>query len=241
MCKAHARNPSENLARGNAQLREPAAVGASIMRPITREIIDRRQPIMRWSAVFAGAFVSVALWVLLQMLGMGIGLAAIHVDDAGSLRDVGIGTGVWTLVAPLVAMFIGGIFAGRLAGSRERSVGSMHGLVMWALTSVIGTLATVGVVSMLASGALQLDAQTTTVLDQQDIAQATDSTGKILLGAGISQLLALLTAVLGGAAGVRRNGKARIVEETDVRHPHDTARTVVPPPPPIPSGPAVAP
>ena len=212
------------------------------MRPITREIIDRRQPVMRWSAVIAGAIVSVSLWVLLQMLGMGIGLAAIHVDDAGSLRDVGIGTGVWTLVAPLVAMFIGGVFAGRLAGSRERSVGAMHGLVMWAVTSLLGILATVGLVSMLASGVLQLDAQTTTVIDQQDVAQATDSTGKVLLGAGISQLIALVTAVLGGAAGVRRNGKARVIEETDVRHPHDTERTVVvPPPPPSPGAPVVAP
>lgn len=202
------------------------------MRPITREIIDRRQPVMRWSAVIAGAIVSVALWVLLQMLGMGVGLAAIHVDDAGSLRDVGIGTGVWTLVAPLVAMFVGGVFAGRLAGSRERGVGAMHGLVMWAVTSLLGILATVSLVSMLASGALQLDTQTTAVIDQQDIARATDSTGKVLLGAGISQLIALATAVLGGAAGVRRNGKARVVEETDVRHPQ---------PPVIPSAPVVAP
>ncbi len=210
------------------------------MRPITREIIDRRSPVMRWSAVFAGAFVSVALWVLLQMLGMGIGLAAIHVDDAGSLRDVGIGTTVWTLVAPLVAMFVGGVIAGRLDGSRERSVGAMHGFVMWALTSLLGLVATVAMVSMLASGAFHAgviafgpEIDQPTVVSQQDVADATQATSRVLLGAGISQLIALVTALLGGAAGVRRNGR-RVVETatTDVRHPHDTERTVVVPPPP---------
>lgn len=217
------------------------------MRPITREIIDRRQPIMRWSAVFAGAIVSVALWVLLQMLGMGIGLAAIHVDDAGSLRDGGIGTTVWTVVAPFIAMFVGGVIAGRLAASRERTVGAMHGFVMWALTSLLGILATVSMVSMLASGAWRagvvalepaIDQQA--AVSQQDVADATDATGKVLLGAGISQAIALLTALLGGAAGVRRNG--RRVVETEVRPPHDTERTqVVPPPPPGVSPTGVAP
>jgi hypothetical protein len=198
------------------------------MRPITREIIDRRQPIMRWSAVFAGATVSIALWVLFQVLGMGIGLAAIHIDDAGSLRDVGIGTTIWTLVAPLVAMFIGGAIAGRLSGSGSRGVGAMHGLVMWGLTSLLGILATVATVSALAEGALHTGAvafdQTTTTVTGQDLSQATDATSKLLLAAGISQLVALVTAVLGGAAGVRR----ALVKRTN----HDTERVPVVPPPP---------
>jgi MFS family permease len=202
------------------------------MRPITREIIDRRQPIMSWGAVFAGAIVSVALWVVLQMLGMGVGLAAIHVDDAGSLRDVGIGTTVWTLAAPFVAMFVGGSIAGRLSGSAHRTVGAMHGFVMWAVTSVVGLLATVAMVSLLAAGALragaaafgpEIDQQT--VASTQDLATATDATGKILLGAGISQLIALATALLGGAAAVRRT---RRVVETEVITPSGVVPAVVP-------------
>jgi hypothetical protein len=212
------------------------AVGASIMRPFTREIIDRRQPIMRWSAVFAGAIVSIALWVLLQMLGMGIGLAAINIDDAGSLREVGIGTTVWTLVTPLVAMFLGGAIAGRLAGSPQRSVGAMHGLVMWAITSLLGILSTVALVSLLAEGALRSGAAAfAPALDQapvassQDLSDSAGATGKILLCAGISQLIALATAILGGAAGVRRHGRA-IVQST---HIGDTERVPVVPPPPV--------
>jgi hypothetical protein len=204
-------------------------------KPLERQtILDRRQPIMRWSAVFAGVAVSVSLWVLLQMLGMGIGLAAIDVDDVGSLRSVGIGTTLWTLIAPLVAMFIGGVIAGRLSGSRERRIGATHGLVVWSLTSLLGICAIVMLVSMLASGAVRAGAvafedQVAVQPTPQEVTMAADTTGKLLLGAGLSQLIALVTCVLGGAAGVRGDY---------VRKRHDTVQTVtVPPPPPSPTTP----
>src|SRR5688500_9590820 len=98
------------------------------MKPISREtIVDRRQTQMRWSAVFAGTALAVGLWILLQMLGMGIGLSAVDTDDAGSLRGVGIGTGIWSVIAPLIAVFVGALLVGRLSGTRDRKVGAMHG------------------------------------------------------------------------------------------------------------------
>lgn len=123
------------------------------MQPITREIIDRRAPAIRWSAVFAGAAVAVGLWILFQVFGMGAGLAAVDTDNAGSLKGVGIGTTVWSLLAPLIAMFIGGYIGGKLAGTRDDKIGALHGVVVWALTSVLGVLATVSLVSALAAGA----------------------------------------------------------------------------------------
>ena len=121
---------------------------------ISREavLIDRRQPGLRWSAVFAGTACSVGFWMLLQLLGLGIGLAAVNVDDAGSLRGVGIGTTVWSLITPLIAMFFGGLIAGRFAQTPDRKLAGVHGLVMWAITSVVGLGATLWMVSMLAAG-----------------------------------------------------------------------------------------
>lgn len=127
------------------------------MRPITREtIIDRRQPLMRWSAVFAGAALAIGLWILLQTLGMGLGLAAIDIDDSGNLKGVGIGTGIWTVIAPLIAMFIGAFLAGRLAGTREPRVGAMHGSVLWALATAVGLWAMLSLVGAMASGVAQI-------------------------------------------------------------------------------------
>lgn len=202
------------------------------MKPYTRELIsDRRQPMLKWSAVFAGATIAVALWVLLQMFGMGVGLATIDVGDHGNLRSIGIGTTVWTMIAPLIAMFVGGFIGGRLATTFDQKVGAMHGFIIGALSSLVGVVATVSVVSMLASGALQLSTGDLVVSDDitvdpnlraNELQEATRHTGKVLLGAGISLLLGLGSAVAGGGLASRRWAKPRR---------HRTAEVPVVPPP----------
>jgi len=203
------------------------------MRPITREIIDRRQPQLRWSAVFGGATVAVALWVLLQVLGMGAGLTALDLDDAGSVRNVGIGTSVWTLIAPLISLFVGGIVAGRLATSRDGRNGAMHGFLVWALASIAGLLATVSMIGMLTAGSnmptrgvLSDDIRVHPSLRSTELQQATDRAGTILLGSGVSLLLGLGAAVGGGALGTRST--------TNGRRRHRTQEVPVVPPPPEP-------
>jgi hypothetical protein len=137
-----------------------ATVGGSLdlMQPtISREtiLIDRRQPSLRWSAVLAGAVCSVGFWMLLQLLGLGIGLAATDVRDAESLSGVGVGTTLWSLISPLIAMFFGGILAGRLSQTSDRKLAGTHALVMWAITSIAGLSATIWIVTMVAGGAVR--------------------------------------------------------------------------------------
>jgi hypothetical protein len=154
---------------------------------ITREtIIDRRQPIFRWGAVFAGAAVAIGLWVLLQTFGMGIGLAAIDTDNTGSLRSVGIGTTVWSLIAPIIAMFCGGLIAARFATTFERGVGAIHGLVVWALGSVLGVVTLIWIVTVLAMGAVRVGGaaiSATTSMVHGVGAQASDIAGSVGLNA----------------------------------------------------------
>lgn len=124
-----------------------------LMRPFRREtVIDRRQPFLRWSPIFGGAIFAIGLWTLLQVIGMGAGLAAIDTDDAGTLRGAGIGTGIWSIVAPLIAMFVGGLLAGRTSGSLDRKVGAMHASVMWALALGVGLWAMMSLLSSVAGG-----------------------------------------------------------------------------------------
>jgi hypothetical protein len=201
------------------------------MQPITREIIDRRQPAVRWSAIFAGTAVAVGLWVLLQIFGMGAGLAAVDTDRLGSLRGVGIGTTVWSLLSPLVAMFIGGWVAGKLAGTLDDRMGMLHAAIVWALTSVLGVLATVSLVSALASGvahshAIIYDGTITDNEAQHAVRSAADATGKALLAAGTSLLLSLGTALIGGLLAVRKYS-----DRDRRREAHTTVQTPVVPPP----------
>lgn len=93
-------------------------------------------PRVSWAAIFAGALVAVGVWLLLHLLGMSIGLIAVDPNDASSLRGVGIGTGVWSMIAPILALFAGGYATGQLAGPLRRMTGAIHGAVMWSLATV---------------------------------------------------------------------------------------------------------
>jgi len=95
-------------------------------------------PRVSWGAVFAGAVASVGLWMLLYALGLAIGASTLHVQDSGSAKATGIFTGVWGVVAPLIALFVGGMVAGRGAGVITRGDGALHGFVTWGLAAIGG-------------------------------------------------------------------------------------------------------
>ena len=180
--------------------------------------------------MFAGAAVAVASWVLLQLLGMGAGLAAIEIGDDGSLRSIGIGTGVWSLIAPILAMFAGAFVAGRLATTFDQKVSAMHGIIVWAISSLAGVLAIAWMISAIAGSAMNMayaemssfeNVRIDPDLRATELEEATENVGKILLLASLSLLLALGSAVAGGVLAVRRY----------VRPRHDTQEVPVVPPP----------
>jgi hypothetical protein len=94
---------------------------------------------MSWGAVFAGTVVTLGVWMLLHLLGMAAGLTAIDPQDQGSLRGIGIGTGIWSVIAPLLALFAGGYVASRTSGLIDRTTGGLQGAVVWGLTALLGT------------------------------------------------------------------------------------------------------
>jgi hypothetical protein len=122
------------------------------MQPFSREtVLDRRQPTLRWSAIVAGVAVALGTWLVLQLLGTAIGLLLLEPGDLDHVYDVGMGTSAWSLLAPIVAMFLGALLAGRVAGYLDRRVAGVHGLLVWAIGSVLGVLAIAYSISLLAS------------------------------------------------------------------------------------------
>jgi hypothetical protein len=124
---------------------------------ITREIIDRRQPTLRWSAILGGAAIAVGVWGVLQLIGIGVGLVAIDPDDATSVAPAAIGATAFSTLAPLIAMFVGGWFAARLANTWDRQVAGTHGLITWGIASVVGLTMTVLVASAIGHGASRMN------------------------------------------------------------------------------------
>lgn len=211
------------------------------MPSITREtvLIDRRQPMLRWSAVFAGGACSVGIWLVLELLGVGAGLYAHHTaDSAGAMHAASVATRVWSLVAQVIALFIGGVIAGRFAQTYERRLAGLHGLVMWALTSLVGMWATVWVVTMITAGVQRAGYGMGTV----ELSAA--DTGKAMLILGCSMLISLITAVAGAMAGVRKpdhpsgdGGRLRSTTEPGFAPPAEPVTTAPPYPTPM-TGPA---
>jgi hypothetical protein len=127
---------------------EPAARAYPLTPVMDRRVTSR----VSWGAIFAGSVISVGVWLLLHVLGIGVGLTAINPDDAGSLKGVGIGTGIWSLIAPLIALFVGGLVTGRLTGVFDRPLGAIHGAVVWSLTTIAGIALLISAIGSAVSG-----------------------------------------------------------------------------------------
>lgn len=89
-----------------------------------------------WGSIFAGGFITLAVWVMLMLLGAGIGLSVAQPSAGATETNVGvsIGGGIWWLITGVIALIIGGYVAARLAGVIAAMDGVIHGLTMWAIT-----------------------------------------------------------------------------------------------------------
>ena len=194
-----------------------------------------------WGALFAGAAAALGVWILLYALGVALGLSNVDPNDRDTMRASGIFTGVWGLAAPLVALFIGGLVAGRSAGALGRGGGALHGLVVWSLTALgglylvamlfgnaLGSAVAVGqnVASRAIAGpgtapgdgvvhdvqkAIGKVQTQATKNAERNAIDAASGTGTVFWVVFGALFLGMLAAVAGGAAGVAR-GQRRIAE-----------------------------
>lgn len=98
---------------------------------------------IKWTAVFAGLVVGIAVQMVLTLLGLAIGAWSIDLRGAQPAAGIPISTGIWTGISMLISAFIGGYVTARLSGAYLRSDGLFHGAVVWGLNwLVFGWLAT---------------------------------------------------------------------------------------------------
>ncbi|WP_245768321.1 hypothetical protein [Stigmatella aurantiaca] len=95
---------------------------------------------LSWGAILGGTFVALGVWILLYALGLALGLSSVDPGNPGSVRSAGIGTGIWSLIAPLIALFVGGMVASRTSGIMDKAGGALHGAVLWGLTTLAGII-----------------------------------------------------------------------------------------------------
>ncbi|WP_342379082.1 hypothetical protein NVS55_06650 [Myxococcus stipitatus] len=109
---------------------KPGVIGATAGTPFK----------LSWGAILGGTIVALGVLLLLYSLGLALGLSSVDPNNPDSARSAGIGTGIWSIIAPLIALFVGGFVAARTAGVLDKGGGAMHGAVMWGLTTLLGVL-----------------------------------------------------------------------------------------------------
>lgn len=99
-------------------------------------------PLMRrtsWGAIFAASVIALALQIVLNLLGVGIGAAIVNpsVSQNTSGLAASVSGAAWFIISGLVAAFVGGYVASRLSGAISTTVGVLHGLAAWAVSTLL--------------------------------------------------------------------------------------------------------
>jgi len=124
-------------------------------------VAEARASGVSWAAVFAGAFVVMALSLILMALGTGVGLSAgaLWGSGAAPAAAVGVGALIWLIVIEVIASSTGGYIAGRLrtkwASIHTHEVyfrDTAHGFLVWAV-AVVATGAFLGAGAAAMAGA----------------------------------------------------------------------------------------
>lgn len=134
---------------------------------------------IKWSAVFAGWAVGLAVQMVLTLLGLGFGAWAIDLRESNPTEGIPIGAAVWTGLSILIAAFTGGYLTSRLAGSAVRSDGMYHGVVVWGVNWLIFAWLTTTAMASMIGGVFSVFGSTLQTLGQGVSGIASTAASKI--------------------------------------------------------------
>lgn len=80
-----------------------------------------------WGAILAGSAVTFALYVLLNLLGVAIGLTM-------DTDRIGVGAAIYAIAAITLSLFVGGCVVSRCTAGESRSEAVMYGAILWGVT-----------------------------------------------------------------------------------------------------------
>lgn len=201
---------------------------------------------LSWRAIFAGLIAGLVAQFVLTLLGVAIGLSALDVTGQNrNVGGVGLGAGIYAILVPIVAWFVGAYVAAYCSGVLDKGIGVIHGVTAWGAgllfvvyllsTGVTGLVSSVfGVAGQSAQalgqsglvnrqdvqelqGAQQRAQQQLGQLGAQDAQKAADTAATGAWASFFAAILSLGAAALGGAVG------AGAIEKR-LQHPSGPAR-----------------
>ncbi len=135
---------------------------------ISQENIVRRPlfPAIRWGAVLAGVAVGISVQLVLTLLGIASGLSMTSVQQG---EAPGMGTLVWAGISMLLSALIGAYVAGRMSGLKRKTDGILHGVVSWAVTTLLFVVLATSAGGSLLSGLFSGVGQSATAMVQSGV------------------------------------------------------------------------
>lgn len=206
---------SDDVERFSARTTLGETTAMSEVRPVgLRRTTSERHDRIRWGPIVSGAVVAVSTYLLLELLLLAAGALERDGGDIAGLPD----GAWWSLVAAVVAFFLGGLVAAASMASRGADDGFLHGIVVWALATVVFlVLAVIG--KDLALGTIghalnRLDLDNQVQASGDDF---TDAAGRAALALGATALVAGIGGVVGAKLWPRRERDALRFDDADVR------------------------
>ena len=81
-----------------------------------------------WPAIAAGAMIATAIYFVLTLLGVALG---IEVAVRGATTHLGAGAAIYSILTLLLAMFFGGWATSRLAVGESKLEAVLYGVILW--------------------------------------------------------------------------------------------------------------
>jgi hypothetical protein len=188
---------------------------------------DLRSDRVHWGPIVAGLLTALTALLLLNLLGLAIGLTTINAGTAaaqgGPPADAGRNSAIWAGISGIVSFLLGGYVAGRTAALFNRGWGALNGalvfmlavpLILWlagqGLGTVLGSLGNLsgalasnpGVTQAAQGAAGQAQAAAQTV-QPIDVARAAEAARNTAWGTLAGSLLGLAASAFGGWLGTR--------------------------------------
>jgi hypothetical protein len=171
-------------------------------------------PRISWGAVIAGVILSLIVYLIMSVLGTAIGaslLAPMSQPNPG--RVFGFGSGVWVIVTTVLAVFVGSYFAGRCAPV----LGWLHGLLAWAVMTLLLLYGMTSIVGGAVSVAGNVAAATA------NVGAAANNPGNQATGSLADSAKQQAQAVLDGAASTTASADA---QQDAMQAAHTAARGI---------------
>src|SRR5947209_14505515 len=81
-----------------------------------------------WPAIAAGAMIAAAIYFVLTLLGVALG---VEVAVRGATAHLGAGAAIYSILTMLLAMFFGGWATSRLAVGESKMEAVLYGIILW--------------------------------------------------------------------------------------------------------------